>query len=143
MFGYKDIDKLTEGEFVLSYNERFKKNEYKRITKKIIFDNLNEELYKITLDDNTVMEVTKFHKVYVERDGKLITIAAIKTVIGDYMIYSNFEKHKIVKIEHKSIDDVVYNIMIDDNHNFYVGYNEILVHNPPNPCTKISCKEPS
>ena len=129
MFGYKDIDKIEVGDYVLSYNINGRTNQFKKVTHKFIHEDMEEYLYKVTTDDNKVMELTHQHNAYIIRDGIMIHVAAEDLKIGDKLIYSNDEKHEITNITYKPINETVYNLEIADNHNFYVTENEILVHN--------------
>ncbi len=44
-------------------------------------------------------------------------------------MYSDCNFHVINSISHKPIHTFVYYINVYDNHNYFVGSNEILVHN--------------
>ena len=126
--GYKDIDQLKIGDYVLTYNEKKKENEYKKINKVFIYDNIDEVLYTIKID-NIEMKLTGHHRVYTYRNGEYVYIAVQDLNVGDDVMYSNGEFHKIIEIKHEKIKKTVYNLSIEDNNNFYVGEQEILVHN--------------
>ncbi len=126
--GYKDIDKLGVGDYVLTYNEIIKRNEFKKIIHVFEFKDIDEELYTITTDDSKIV-LTGHHRLYTIRDGQNAYIAAEEMNIGDELMYSNGKYHKIENIEHVPIKRTVYNLEIEDNHNFYVGEKNILVHN--------------
>ena len=126
--GYKDIDKMFIGDLVLTYNSKIQKNEYKRIVNVFKFDNMHEELYTIKAGD-VEFSLTSQHTVYTYRDYEYKYIPAKKLIIGDIVRDSNGEEYKITEINHKPIIETVYNLETEGNHNFYIGYNEILVHN--------------
>ena len=126
--GYKDIDKIRVGDYVLSYNEKLKKNEYKEVLNIYIHNNY-EELYSISIDKNTLLTVTGLHRIYVNRNNVISYIAAEDLKIGDRVMYSDGSFHTINSISHKPIHTFVYNINVSDNHNYFVGSNGILVHN--------------
>ncbi len=126
--GYKDIDKIRVGDYVLSYNEKLKKNEYKEVLNIYIHNNY-EELYSISIDKNTLLTVTGLHRIYVNRNSVISYIAAEDLKIGDRVMYSDGSFHTINSISHKPIHTLVYNINVSDNHNYYVGSDGILVHN--------------
>ena len=44
-------------------------------------------------------------------------------------MYVDHTYHNIVNIKHYPIKRNVYNLEIEDNHNYYVGKKGILVHN--------------
>ena len=129
MFGYKDIDKIEVGDYVLSYNINGKVKQFKKVTYKFIFEDKDEILYKLTFDNKEEMQLTHEHNVYIVRGNEYDHLAAKDLNIGDTVIDSKGEKHKITNITHKAIKNTVYNLEIEDNHNFYVTENEILVHN--------------
>ena len=129
MFGYKDIDKIEVGDYVLSYNLYGKVKQFKKVTYKFIFEDKDEKLYTLTFDNKEEMQLTHEHNVYIVRGNEYDHLAAQDLNIGDTVIDSKGEKHKITNITHKAIKNTVYNLEIEDNHNFYVTENEILVHN--------------
>lgn len=128
IFGDKDIDKIKVGDYVLTYNEYLQTNEFKKVTYVFKFDDLDEELYSIKTDDS-VLKLTGHHGVYVKRGDAYFYIAAMELEVGDVVMYSNGEYHMIETIEHHKINEDVYNLETDSNHNFYVGDKRILVHN--------------
>lgn len=127
-YGYKDIDKLKVGDYVLTFNEGKNINEYKKIRHVFIFENIDEELYTIKTD-NAMFSLTHRHRVYTLRDGKYVYIPAEELNIGDVLRYADGKYHRIVEISSRSIKETVYNLELEDNHNFYVSENMILVHN--------------
>ena len=122
--GLVDIDKLVNGNLVLSYNEKSKKNEYKSVIKPIIHE--NEETDLITLYfDNYVLNVTGDHRFYVNNEW----IEARKLNVNDELYYFNNTYVKIDKIESKECKNNYYNIEVEDNHNYFVSDKGVLVHN--------------
>ena len=49
--------------------------------------------------------------------------------VGDYVMYSDKTCHRITNISYEHQINTVYNFSVLDNHNYYVGYDMILVHN--------------
>ena len=135
--GYTEIDKLKKGDYVLTYNEEKGTNEFKKITTVFVLNDLDEELYTIQTDNGEIT-LTSHHRLYTYRNDLYQYIAAEDMKVGDVVMYSNGEYHKIKTIQHKSIKKTVYNLEIEDNHNFYVGEKGILVHN-----AKLSPIEPN
>ena len=125
--GYKNINELKAGDYVLTYNKEKNQNEYKKITYVFEYEDLSEELYTIKIDD-TYMKLTAEHNVYIRRDGNNKYVAASELEIGDYVMYFDGKYHKIKNISHVPIEETVYNLEIEDNHNFYVGDKGILVY---------------
>lgn len=127
--GYVSIDKLKVGDKALTYNETTGKNEFNKILAVYKFDNSNEDLYTLTFDDNTSLKVTSLHRFYIKRRNTNMWLQAERIVKGDSVRYSDGTYHKVKKISHKDLRGTVYNLNVDNTHNFYVGKQQILVHN--------------
>lgn len=126
--GYVDINKIKLNDMVLSYNEINGKNEYKKVTNLYVHKNFEEELYTITSGD-IVVEATSIHRFYIKTKYGNSWVEAKALQVGDEILDSNGIYHIITKITSKSIVNDVYNIEVEDNHNYYVTENAILVHN--------------
>ena len=126
--GYKDIDKIKVNDIVLSYNEETRINEYKKVLNLLVHPKEKEVLYTLTIDDKTV-EATSEHRFYVisECGNEWVPIKDLK--VGDILINSSGNIKVINKITSKKIEETIYNIEVEDNHNYYVTESEILVHN--------------
>ena len=128
--GYVAIENLHFGQKVLSYNEKTHRNEYHNISHVIVSTDVIGKLYTLHFDDNTTLKVTADHRIYVAKgDNKFGYIPAKDININDLVKYSNNTNHKVVKIDSEDINETVYNIEVESTHNFYVGTQEILVHN--------------
>ncbi len=129
--GYKAINKINVGDKILTYNEETGVNEYNEVTKVHIHKKgeIDEELYTLTLNDETKFKVTSTHGLYIRRNGETKWLRTRDVKIGDYLRYSDGTYHKIVKLSHKELTSTVYNLTVDNTHTFYVGYKEVLVHN--------------
>ena len=129
--GYKDIDKIEVGDIVLSYNEITKKNEYNEVTKIFVHDpkDIDDKLYTLTFDDNSIVKATSPHRFYIRRNNKNMWIAAEELKINDEVLYVDGKYHKIIKIICSELKNTVYNFEVKNNHNYYVGKQGILVHN--------------
>ena len=130
--GYKDIAKIKIGDYVLTYNEGTKNNEYHKVTNIFAYspDEINEELYTLTFEDNTNLKMTSSHRIYLMRDNQALWLQAQDVKIGDNIMHADKSIHKIVKIEYTKLKNYVYNFSVESTHNYYVGDNQILVHNP-------------
>ena len=128
--GYKEIDKIEIGDIVLSYNEELRKNEYKKVTKLYIHENSNEILYELKINGE-ILKVTSVHRIYVKSKNSDIYAwkAASEIKVNDYVMDSNGNAHEITEINYYNIKQTVYNIEVEDNHNYYVSRDNILVHN--------------
>ena len=135
--GYKDIDKIEVGDYVLSYNLETNKAEYKQVSYKFVFEDKDEDLYTLDID-GVELKVTAHHRFYVSNNRTLIGnldlfeqvyIAAEDLKVGDVLVDNNGYLHRVNRITHEPIKDTLYNLQVEDNHSYYVGENSILVHN--------------
>ena len=132
--GNKAIEKIKQGDYVLSYNEETKQNEYKKVNALITHKDLESDLYTLTID-NYELKVTDVHRFYVIRKnikgllGIKQYIEVQNLVVGDKVVYSDGSYHEITNISYVTEVDTVYNLEVEDNHNYYVSEKEILVHN--------------
>ncbi|MBQ6284695.1 MAG: InlB B-repeat-containing protein [Bacilli bacterium] len=129
IFGPKDINEITDGTLVLTYNEETGKQEYSRVKHHIELKNLDETLYTFKFDDMTKLDITHLHRVYVIRDNKEMYISAEELKLFDKVLYADGSTHSIIGISKQKYNKPVYNIEVENNHNFYVGDSNILVHN--------------
>ncbi len=122
---YKDIKDIVVGDIILSYNEitgeyeeDYVSSTTNRIVPEIVELVINEEIIRCTTEHPFYNPVTK---TWVsagslrQGDAVLLVDGGIKTVSADPGIISKQTK--------------VYNITVNNNHNYYVGLNSILVHN--------------
>ena len=125
----KDVSKYKNIE-VLSYNIETKKDEFKRITNSALMNSSAEvmelEFYNGTNDPNGLI-CTPDHKIWTQNRGY---VKANDLEIYDELKFKNEFKRIVLRREKKKIP--VYDITVEDNHNFYA--NDILVHN----CTEIN-----
>ena len=124
--GFKNIEDIKVGEKVWSVSELTGKKELKKVLKTVV--NETDELYEITVG-NEVIKATPKHRFYVVDKG---WVRAYNLKEGDYLINeSNISSQKIIKINLKKLTEPVkvYNLSIEDNHNYLVSENELLVHN--------------
>lgn len=127
--GYKDIDKIKVGDIVLSYNEETKKNEYKKVLEVFKHEKVDDKIYSLNIN-NSIIEASSIHPFYVKTiDGtKLVEAKDLK--IGDIVINSDGNYYPIMQIVVKEMkSDNLYNIKVEDDHNYYVSNSNILVHN--------------
>lgn len=97
----------------------------KKVTK--IFENETDELYILTYENNTQVETTWSHPFFIINKG---WTEAKDIKVGDYSQTTN-GKLKITKINIEKLDKPikVYNFEVEDNHNYFVSKDGILVHN--------------
>ena len=126
--GYKEIDKINIGEKVLSYNEETKQNEYKKVIKTYIHENNPDELYSLLINGK-ILDVTSNHRFYVKTENGYDWVAAKDLKQGDLVMDKDNNYYSIDNIVFKEIAETVYNLGVEDNHNYYVTDMNILVHN--------------
>ncbi|MCI9586291.1 MAG: hypothetical protein HFH45_06650 [Bacilli bacterium] len=120
--GYKNIEDVTSGDLVYSYNVETKSKEVKKVLKTFI--NECTELLTITIN-NTEMILTPNHTCYV--NGQWVLASEIK--IGDKMLDCDNNVLVVENIQSSKVTDKVYNFEVEDNHNYFVTDLNILVHN--------------
>ncbi len=89
----------------------------------------NEEVWKLTLDDGSTFIATPNHKVLLEnleykelkdlQPGESIFSFNSNAIIFSFNSNAVISNHKVVSVEFVGYEDV-YNITVDDNHNYHV-----------------------
>jgi RHS repeat-associated protein len=120
--GYKEISKIKEGDYVLSYNDTTGVKDWKKV--KLLFVTKWSEI--ITLHTKAEkIETTSEHPFYVNGKWK----KAYELVIGDTLFSDNVSIAQIDSISIRKGEYVVYNLLVEDFHTFFVSNQNILVHN--------------
>ena len=122
-WGLADIEKLEVGVPVLTYNEETGEKEYKKIKK--VSHRMTRRMCALELSNGTSLEVTPEHRFY--SNGEWTPIEEME--VNDTLLLKD---NSIVVIESKIIFPTfvqVYNLEIEDNENYYVTEDGILVHN--------------
>lgn len=125
-YGYKNIEDIVIGEKVLSFNINTGKLEYKKVLN--VLKNTTDKTMDIKFDNNTTVESTEKHPFYLKNKG---FVEAKDLKINNGILSSDGKSLKIVEIKESDyfIKKEVYNFEVEDNHNYFVGKNKILVHN--------------
>ena len=124
--GYVNIEDIKVGDLVWSVSEKTGEKELKPVSNTII--NETTEIYKIKVG-NVTIEATPRHRFYVMDKG---WVRAYDLEEGDYLVSGdNKERQEITEIVHKTNlnNTKVYNLEVEDNHNYLISSDEILVHN--------------
>lgn len=120
--GYKNINKLKVNDYVLSFNVETQKYEYKKV--KRVLDNGEKELLLLVLENGQRLRCTPDHKLYT---SKGYTEAQYAT---DVLTKDGFSS---IVFKKNDITEEVYDIEVEDNHNFCVkdknSDNFVVVHN--------------
>ena len=129
------IRDIKAGDKVLTVNEKNGQEEYKEV--KELFIRSSNEICIIKVG-NDIIKTTTGHLFKVK--DKWWT-AAINIEKGDYLYSENNEYLEVdkVHVEKNNYPSYVYNLSIDENHNYFVGEEQVLVHNMAN---MKSCSQP-
>ena len=127
-YGYLDIDNIKVNDLVMSYNFDTNSNEYSKVIKTFQHKDINDDLYTITCG-SIVIEATCMHPICVSLNNTLGFINAKDLKIGNRLVDYEGNIHEITSITCESVTDTFYNIEVENNHNYYVTENNILVHN--------------
>ena len=128
--GKIDINKILPGQEVLGFNEEKQINEYNKVLIVYKHQNVKDILYTLYFDDNTKLRVTSKHPIYVSRNNYIFNYVLTENLkVNDIVKYSDYSTHKITKIESINIYDTIYNLEVENTHNYYVGEQNVLVHN--------------
>ena len=126
--GYIDIDNIKVNDLVMSYNFDKNSNEYSKVIKTFEHKDINDDLYTI-ISGSIVIEATSMHPICVSLNNTLEFINAKDLKIGNRLVDYEGNIHEITSITCESVTDTFYNIEVENNHNYYVTENNILVHN--------------
>ena len=122
-WGLADIEKLEVGVPVLTYNEETGEQEYKKVKK--VMRRMTRRMCALELSNGTTIEVTPEHRFF--SNGEWTPIEELN--VNDTL---QLKDNSIVVIENKIIFPTfveVYNLEIEDNENYYVTEEGVLVHN--------------
>ena len=122
-WGLADIEKLEVGVPVLTYNEATGEQEYKKVKK--VMRRMTRRMCALELSNGSTIEVTPEHRFF--SNGEWTPIEELN--VNDTL---QLKDNSIVVIENKIIFPTfveVYNLEIEDNENYYVTEEGVLVHN--------------
>ena len=122
-WGLADIEKLEVGVPVLTYNEETGRQEYKKVKK--VMRRMTRRMCAMELSNGTTIEVTPEHRFF--SNGEWTPIEELN--VNDTL---QLKDNSIVVIDNKIIFPTfveVYNLEIEDNENYYVTEEGVLVHN--------------
>jgi hypothetical protein len=137
--GLVNIEDIKVGMKVYSKNLATGKVELKEVVQ--TFENyVDKDMVKV-YTQNGVIESTSNHPYYEKTKG---WVSAKNLKAGDILINSNNEEVEVKKVEYIGFVgnelNVVYNIEVEDNHNYFVGTDLVLVHNAAESPTASSIK---
>lgn len=129
--GNKKIKDLTTSDLVYSFNEKLKKIELKPVVRSLK-TKTNAKVVKVTFDNGQEIICTPNHPFGVLVQGEIEYIEAKNLRVSDVILSHCKEKTntKVASVEELLETRDVYDITVEDNHNFFVGGDDgILVHN--------------
>lgn len=122
--GYKAIQNIELGDKVYSFNLEQLEYEFKEIDK--LINHMTDEIYEITLNNNEIIRTTWCHPFKVLNKEKTL----VKDLeIGDQLITKDDKVYYITKIEKLNKQEVVYEIRVKDNYNYFITNSSIFVYN--------------
>lgn len=126
--GLLEISKIKVGDKVFSYNQANGHISLNTVLN-VFVNRVKTKLTKIQVNGNWITS-TSSHPFYNISNG---WVKAKDLNIGDYLLNVENEAVKVEDIqgyeENEKIS--VYNLEVENNHNYFVGENNILVHNAP------------
>ena len=131
----KNIEDIEVGDKVLSYSEDTKTFEYNVVNTKWVFEDNTDDIYELAMWDD-VLQVTALHRFFVVRTSSdeyqckksYIWDIAKRLQVWDQLMMNDGSYVTIDEISHHEHNGTVYNLWVDNVHNFFVG-EWYLVHN--------------
>lgn len=123
---YKNIEMIEPGEQIFAYNEETQENEVKTVLATLTNDKLTK-FATLTFEDGSTLDLTESHNLYsTDREE---WIPAKDFAIGEKVkTYAGASAITNIKLYEKE-NVTVYNLTIEDLHNYYAGEQSILAHN--------------
>lgn len=121
--GFKKIEEVKEGDYVMSYNHKMNRLESKIVSG--LKRSIAKGLLCLSLSTGQTIYATPTHPFYVNNSYK----EASELHIGDTLFSADRE---IITVASKVVKDtttIVYNFTVADNNNYFVSSTPVLVHN--------------
>ncbi len=122
--GLIKIEDIKTKDIVLTYNESNKNTEYCKVT--FLHRNICIKYVKITTK-NDVINATGRHLFYIPTVDKWIPARNLKK--GMFFMNDKLQHTAIENIEIVDSKQKTYNLEVENNHNYFVSKDKILVHN--------------
>ena len=121
--GYKAIEKIEEGEEVLSYNENLGIFEYKEVVE--VYKNETKELSHIKTKKDEIVS-TPGHSILTSEGWK-----KAKDIKANDLIKTKEGYEIVIEVDSEELEEVenVYNLNVLGYHTYVVGYGLLVVHN--------------
>lgn len=127
--GVVAIENIAVGDMVWSYDYKTGEKSLKPVTATTVRE--TNQVISIEIGGEQIV-TTPEHPFYVVNNDKYNGYVAAKYLsVGDCVQTADGGYLEITAIEQQILDEplTVYNFTVDDNHSYYVGDNELLVHN--------------
>ncbi|HEY9060505.1 MAG TPA: polymorphic toxin-type HINT domain-containing protein, partial [Pseudobacteroides sp.] len=123
--GFKRIDSIKEGDFVLSKDVNSGTIDYKKV--KYVYIKSTYEFVHLKLD-NEEIRTTANHLFFTDCGWWK---AAENLKVGDKILNSKGELKTLIekRVEMLNEPEKIYNLNVEDFHTYFVGANALLVHN--------------
>ena len=121
--GFVPIEKIKIGDTVLSYNLEKSKIEQKKVEN--VFKQETQEIYELNTNNQKIF-VTAQHPFYVEGKG-WVKVQYLQK--GDMLKAKDDAQEKLLQIVLLKQKEIVYNIEVEGNHNYFITKSNIMVHN--------------
>ncbi|MBV8327736.1 Hint domain-containing protein [Chryseobacterium sp.] len=121
--GLANIEDLSEGDLVLTYNELTKDQEYQPILTK--YERFTQQMLSLELPTGEFVRVTPEHRFFCNDEW----IEAGNLKAGDLLHLKGGDYTTVISVETLPHYEKVYNFDIQANENYYVTEDGILVHN--------------
>ncbi|BFH17417.1 HINT domain-containing protein [Paenibacillus melissococcoides] len=121
--GFKPIEGIRVGDFVLTKDERTGKTGYNQVVE--LFQRQANETYQITVKGITIT-TTEEHPFWIPGRG---WVEARHLKVGDLLQNPEGKLYPIDRIEIKNDSTTVYNFRVEGVHNYFVTELEIWTHN--------------
>ena len=123
--GFKPIEEIVIGDYVLSRNEETGENSYKKVIDTLVRS--TQEICTIELENGNIKSTTGHLFMVKDKWWK----AAVELIVGDILVTSDGKEQVVrsVKVDKKEYPVITYNLTVEDNHTFFVNYEGVLTHN--------------
>lgn len=118
------IEQIKVGDKVFTYNFEKKQTELNTVTH--VYENVTQKYLKITTK-NSCIEATGQHRFWIPKQEKWLMANELKT--GMHFLDTHKNLVEILTLEIIENTKKTYNLEIENNHNYFVGQDEILTHN--------------
>lgn len=131
--GLKPIEEIEIGDKVWSYNEQTGETSLKEVV--ALYESEKYNLVEVTVDGEIITS-TDTHPYFVHGKG---WIRADELEVGDILIDVNGDEVIVQATRSYTSEEpvTVYNFEVEDNHTYFVGQQQVLVHNK---CTDTAKK---